>query len=96
MLARAGAAVTLIGRQQLVQAIARNGLHLESIHFQQQIPVTASTNVAAAHEAGIVLLCVKTLDTETAAKSLAPHLTRGASVLSLQSGVDNVARILAA
>ncbi|MGH7495015.1 MAG: ketopantoate reductase family protein [bacterium] len=93
MLARAGATVTLIGRQRHVEAIARNGLLLESIHFQQQVSVSGSTRVAAAREAEIVLLCVKTLDTEEAAKSLAPHLAPGAAVVSLQNGVDNVSRI---
>jgi 2-dehydropantoate 2-reductase len=39
---------------------------------------------------------VKTVDTEEAAKSLAPHLVSGATVVSLQDGVDNVERIRAA
>ncbi len=93
MLARAGAPVMLIGREQHVEAMNRNGLFLDSINFQQQIPVSASTEVAAAREAEIVLLCVKTLDTEEAAKSLAPHLARGVIVASFQNGVDNVERI---
>jgi 2-dehydropantoate 2-reductase len=95
MLARAGAPVTMIGRQEHVEAMNRNGLFLDSIHFQQQIPISAATDVAAAHEAEIVLLCVKTLDTEEAAKSLAPYLASKAIVVSLQNGVDNVERIRA-
>ncbi len=43
--------------------------------------------------AELVLFSVKTVDTETAAKSIAPHLSPGALILSLQNGVDNVARI---
>jgi len=43
-----------------------------------------------------VLLCVKTLDTEAAAKSLVPHLAPSAAVISLQNGVDNVERIRSA
>jgi 2-dehydropantoate 2-reductase len=39
--------------------------------------------------------CVKTLDTEKVAMSLAPHLAPGAVVVSLQNGVDNVNRIRA-
>jgi 2-dehydropantoate 2-reductase len=93
MLARAGAPVTLIGRQPHVEAITRNGLFLEGLNFQQQIPVSASTQLSAAHDAEIVLLCVKTLDTEQAAKSLVPYLAPGAVVISLQNGVDNVERI---
>jgi 2-dehydropantoate 2-reductase len=36
---------------------------------------------------------VKTLDTETAAREIAPHLAPGAVVVSMQNGVDNVERI---
>ncbi len=96
LLARAGAPVTLIGRAQHVEAMTRNGLCVESIHFQEQIPVSAATAIEAARDAAIVLLCVKTLDTEVAAKSLAPHLAAEAIVVSLQNGVDNVERIRSA
>ncbi len=96
MLARAGAPVTLIGRSQHVEAITRNGLVLDTMHFQQQIPVSASTEVSATRHADIVLLCVKTVATVEAAESLAPHLAPHAVVLSLQNGVDNVERIRAA
>jgi 2-dehydropantoate 2-reductase len=96
VLARAGAPVTLIGRPYHVEAIGRDGLWLESMHFQERISVAASTSLEAAGDAAVVLLSVKTLDTEEAAKSLAPHLTRNAVVVSLQNGVDNVERIRAA
>jgi 2-dehydropantoate 2-reductase len=96
MLARAGAPVTLIGRPRHVEALTRAGLCLETLHFRQQVPVAASTDVAAARAAEVVLFCVKTLDTETAAKELAPHLAANAVVVSLQNGVDNAERIRAA
>ena len=47
LLARAGAPVTLIGRPHHVEAINRDGLFVESLHFRQHIPVSASTDVAA-------------------------------------------------
>src|SRR5262249_26513558 len=53
----------------------------------------ASHSLEAAREAEVVLFSVKTLDTETAAKSLALCLAPGAVVLSFQNGVDNVERI---
>jgi len=96
MLARAGAPVTLIGRPPHVEAITRHGLFFDGLHFQQPIPVSASTQVSAARDAEIVLLCVKTPDTEEAAKSLAPHLVPSAAVISLQNGVDNLERIRSA
>lgn len=93
MLARAGAPVTLIGRLPHVEAITADGLYLESTQFQQHVPVSASINVEAARGASVVLFCVKTVDTESAAKMLAPHVAHGATVVSLQNGVDNVERI---
>ncbi|MGO9108948.1 MAG: hypothetical protein ACLP9L_06910, partial [Thermoguttaceae bacterium] len=47
----------------------------EGLHFQEQIPVAASTQVSAVREAEIVLFCVKTLDTEEAA-STSFHVAR--------------------
>jgi 2-dehydropantoate 2-reductase len=96
MLARAGTSVTLIGRPQHVEAITRDGLFLESFHFRQHIPVLASTDVAAVRGAQVVLLCVKTPNTEDAARSLAPHLADGTVVVSLQNGVDNAERFRSA
>jgi 2-dehydropantoate 2-reductase len=93
MLARAGAPVTLIGRPNHVEAWQRDGLWLESLHFQERVAVSASASMEAARDAAIVLFSVKTIDTETAAKSLSAHLAHGAMVLSLQNGVDNVERI---
>jgi 2-dehydropantoate 2-reductase len=69
---------------------------MDSIRFQERVAVTASTERSAVRDAAIVLFCVKTLDTEEAARILAPHLSSGAIVVSLQNGVDNVERIRAA
>lgn len=96
MLARAGAPVTLIGRPRHVDAIAAQGLLLDTLQFQQRVAVSASADVAAVSRSQVVLFCVKTLDTETVAKAMAPHLAPGAAVVSLQNGVDNVERIYSA
>jgi len=96
MLARAGVNVTLIARAPHVEAIRRRGLFLDTVTFQEHVPVAASTEVSAARDADFVLFCVKTLDTEDAARLLAPHLSPAATVVSIQNGVDNVARIRSA
>src|SRR5688572_23368846 len=93
MLARAGLPVTLIGRQQHVDAINRDGLFLERSDFQGYIKIQAATSSESIRNAAIVLLCVKTIDTETAALALAPHLAGNAILVSFQNGVDNVERI---
>src|SRR5690606_10202453 len=70
MLARGGVPVTLIGRRPHVEAIARDGLRIDGDGFRYRIPVAASTDIAAARGADIVLLTVKTPATEDAARDL--------------------------
>lgn len=96
MLARAGVGVTLIGRPAHVEAVRRNGLLLDTTSFREQVQIGASTDPGAAAGVDFVLFCAKTTDTETASRSLAPHLAPHAIVVSLQNGVDNVERIRAA
>ena len=93
MLARAGNQVTLIGRKAHVEAINRDGLLFESLGRRERIAVKAADNVVAARGAGLILFCVKSLDTDEAAQKLTPHLAPDAVVLSLQNGVDNIERI---
>ena len=95
MLARAGVAVTLIGRPAHVDAMARDGLRLTTAAFDEHVAVQASADVAAVAAAGLVLVCVKSTDTDATAAQLAPHLAPGACVLSLQNGVDNASRLQA-
>jgi 2-dehydropantoate 2-reductase len=93
MLARAGTPVTLIGRAHHVDAINRDGLFLERSDFQAHIKVQADTRVEAVRDATIILLSVKTTDTETTAQTLAAHLGRDTLLVSFQNGVDNAERI---
>jgi 2-dehydropantoate 2-reductase len=95
MLARAGAAVTLIARGAHLEALLRDGLYIDSIRFQEKVPVKASGDPSAVRGAQLILFCVKSLDTESAAQSMAPHVSPGAVVLSLQNGVDNPGKIRA-
>ena len=96
LLARAGAPVMMIGRPAFVEAVRKNGLFLDTLHFQESIRVEASTDLSAARGAEVVLFCVKTTDNATAARALAPLLAPSAIVLSMQNGVDNVEQIRAA
>lgn len=96
MLARARVPVTLVGRPFHVDAIAQNGLLLEGLRINERIPVDATVNLDAVRDAGVVLLCIKTLDTEIVARQILPFLRSGAAVVSMQNGVDNVSRIRSA
>jgi 2-dehydropantoate 2-reductase len=92
MLARAGRDVMLVARPAHVAAMRRDGLQLQSAHFTGAVPVQADSDAAAVQGAELVLLCVKSADTEVAAAAIAPHLAPQALVLSLQNGVDNAER----
>ncbi|MEO5735591.1 MAG: ketopantoate reductase family protein [Rubrivivax sp.] len=94
-LALAGHPVSLIGRAAHMDVVQRQGLRFDSGGRTRQVPMTATTDPAAARGADLVLLCVKATDTEAAAAALQPHLAPGTPVLSLQNGIDNVARLLA-
>jgi len=94
MLARAGAAVTLIGRPAHAEAVTREGaLLFEMRGAVERVPLVATPEAAGVAGADVVLFCVKSGDTEAGARAIAPHLGRGAMVVSLQNGVDNAARI---
>ena len=89
MLARAGHAVTLVGRAPHVQAIADRGLRLHMSGQIHTVSLAASTDLAVAGGADLVLFCVKSPDTDGVARQLAPLLKPDALVISLQNGVDN-------
>lgn len=89
MLAIAGHSVTLIGRRHHVQAINQNGLRLEHLNFDLNIPINASVEIKDISEADIVLVCVKSSDTKQTAQLMLPYLKSNAIVLSFQNGVDN-------
>jgi 2-dehydropantoate 2-reductase len=97
MLARAGHRVTLIGRPAHVQAIQRDGLQLEMGRQLHTVRVEACSDPSAVAGADLVLCCVKSGDTEDAARQIAPHLGPATLLMSLQNGVGNaetLARLL--
>lgn len=95
-LAQAGAPVTLVARPAHVDAIRARGLAFESAGQIRHIAVAASAGPEPLRDADLVLFCVKTRDTESGARIVAPLLGPGAIVVSLQNGVDNAERLRAA
>ena len=93
MLARAGAPVVMIGRAAFVEAVRKKGLLLDTLQFKETLRVEASTELEAARRAEVILFCVKTTDTESTARALAPLLSPSATLVSLQNGVDNAEKI---
>ncbi|WP_420935506.1 2-dehydropantoate 2-reductase [Alteromonas sp. A081] len=89
----AGANVSLVGRARLQQNIAQHGLRLtdweqrNSTVSASDIHFTTDNNVLA--EADFILLCVKSLDTESAAVLIKQYASADAVVVSFQNGVGN-------
>ena len=91
--AASGMDVTFIARGEHLRAMQKNGLRIRSIQGDLEIHsgfISSSDPVAPVD---LVLLAVKSQDTEEAARSLAPFMGRKTSVLSLQNGVDNTDKI---
>lgn len=95
MLARAGHDVTLVARPAHVEAVARDGLRMETKTFDEHVRLRAVTQAAGARDADLVLFCVKSMDTEAAGRQLQPFLRPDTLVLCLQNGVDNADRLRA-
>jgi 2-dehydropantoate 2-reductase len=88
-LARAGQPVLLLGRAAQVQALTASGLALRDDAGQQVLKAPATTDIGAVAGASLVVLCVKSTDTEGAARQMAPWLAPHTPLLSLQNGVAN-------
>lgn len=95
LLARAGHSVTLIGRAAHMLAVNERGLRLQTATEDIHVPLATSTSADAVAGADVLLFCVKSTDTETAAAQIKPHLAAHTLVLSLQNGVDNDQRLRA-
>jgi 2-dehydropantoate 2-reductase len=93
MLARAGAPVVMIGRAAFVETVTKSGLLLDTVQFRETVYPEASTEIAAAKGADVVLLSVKTTDTAAASRALAKDISPHAIAISLQNGVNNVEEI---
>ena len=95
LLLKAGHDVTFIGRPPHVDAINARGLLLDIKGFRGHLPARAALDATALAAPDLVLLCVKSADTEAAGRSLAGRLRPETLLLSLQNGVDNAQRLRA-
>src|SRR5262245_30957883 len=86
MLAGAGEPGMFIGRPAFVEAVKKDGLFLDAVQFQERVKVEASANLDAVRGAGLVLFCVKTVDTTETARAIAPLIAKDAIVVSMQNG----------
>jgi 2-dehydropantoate 2-reductase len=94
LLARAGQDVSFIARGAHLEALRTRGLTLESrLAGTFTIPVQATDAPSEVGPVDLILFCVKTYDTDTAAESIRPLIRPDTMLLSLQNGIDNEERI---
>jgi len=94
LLPHAGYDVTFIARGAHLQAIRTSGLQVKSVHGDFTIaPAKATDAPAELGPAELVLVCVKTNDTDQAAQAIKPMAGPGTTVMSLQNGIDAAERI---
>jgi 2-dehydropantoate 2-reductase len=93
-LARAGTAVTFLARGAHLEAMRRAGLRIRSaVDGESVVAVDAVDDVRGRGFADVVLFCVKSFDTETAAAAIRPAIGPDTAIVSLQNGVDNEATL---
>ncbi len=94
MLAAAGRRVGLLARPRVIDEITRYGLRLTSFegidHRLSRSSVALSEDASILRDACVVLVCVKSADTEAMAAAIAAHVPPDAVIVSLQNGVANV------
>ena len=94
LLAKQGNDVTFIARGAHLQALRTNGLQVKSVHGDFAIiPAQATDSPAEVSAVDLILFCVKTYDTDDAAKAIQPAVSPQTAIISLQNGVDAVERI---
>jgi 2-dehydropantoate 2-reductase len=92
-LAKGGADVHLIARGAHLKALRSGGLRVVSENGNLHLLLPATDRPEEVGPVDVVLLSVKSTDTEEAAKRLGPLLGGDTAVISLQNGVDNEDRI---
>lgn len=90
MLARAQHDVTFIARPKRAEALNESGLEMDCKEFHETVKVKASSDLALLSDADLVLLSVKSLDTEDTLTQIKSVLPSKAVILSLQNGVANI------
>ena len=93
LLAKSGQDVGFLARGEHLRALRERGLRVQSVHGDFELPVRATDRPADLGPAELVLFCVKTFDTEAAARQLHGALAPGAAVVTLQNGLGNAEQI---
>jgi 2-dehydropantoate 2-reductase len=93
LLHQSGHHVQFLARGKHLAAIRDSGLRVESPAQTFTVPANCFFDTASNAAADVVLFCVKSYDTEQAARSIQPATPPGSIIISLQNGLENEASI---
>jgi 2-dehydropantoate 2-reductase len=98
LLRAAGNDVTLLGRAWHLDAVRADGIHIDGIwgnhHASGFMLATCAGDLDGSYN--LALISVKSYDTESMVKSIAPHLDSSGLAVSLQNGLGNVEELVSA
>lgn len=95
LLCKSGIDVTFLVRPKTYQAIAEHGLQIRSVNGDFTVHPPLIQRVSQINSVDLIILAVKTYDLFPLLQEIAPMAERGATLLTLQNGVDSEERILA-
>jgi 2-dehydropantoate 2-reductase len=82
--------VTFVARGENYKALKENGLMVKSVVGDFKVnPVRIINDISEISDPDLIIISVKTYDTETVAKKLASVVTGKTVILTFQNGVDN-------
>ncbi len=85
--------VVLVGRKSHVEEINKNGLKIKGKTNLHTTPLAFEALDKISEDFDLILLTVKSYDTEKAVKQIKKIITKDTLILSLQNGLDNVKKI---
>lgn len=90
MLAKKGHKVTLVGRRPHIEEIRKNGLHIQGIWGEHTIRHLNAVTKPPHECQDIIILTVKSFDTEDAAKDAVPMVGTNTIIVPIQNGLGNI------
>ncbi|MBI2980948.1 MAG: ketopantoate reductase family protein [Deltaproteobacteria bacterium] len=92
-LIRAGADLTILARGKSYQAIRKRGIFVKSYEGSFHVRPKVVRNLRDISPFDLIILCVKSYDTEAVLRKMRPVVGSRTVILSLQNGVDNERKI---
>ena len=91
LLTKAGEDVVLIGKKEQVEIINTEGIRIDGIHGSIAVEnIHVFTDLSLLGNVDVVIICIKSQDTQNLANDLKKFVNKSALLISLQNGVRNL------